>query len=154
MDHELQCFLRNPSAEALEKFESRMAMSRGTWTVSMAETLLSAVRECPQLLHLLVTAEMDDHVIFAVQHHLPNLTDHVVQQQGGRPLALIAMVCMWEALERIRSCTTSLLVDTLWIYSHVEPRKLNDMALVAVDIITRYERNLYLSNEFLSPTCK
>jgi len=145
MDHELQCVLRNPSAEAIHKFESRMTASQGnttTWTVSMAEKLLVAVQKRPQLLYLLAKAEWDDHVVYAVQQHLPSLVDQALEQppaEADQSLAIVSVVRIWEALERLRSFSSSLAVDTLWMYSHVEPRKLNDLARAAVDIITRYD---------------
>lgn len=139
MDHELHCVLRNPSAEAIHKFESRMSMSQGAcWTVSMAETLLSSIQKRPNLLYLLARADIDDHVLYAVQQYLPDVTNQVLEQEQGYSVAIVAVVRMWEALERMRSFSSTLAVDTLWIYSHVEPDKLNAMAHIAVDIITRY----------------
>lgn len=139
MDHELQCVLRNPSVDAIVKFENRMARGTTTgWTLSMAETLLSGIQKRPQLMYLLAKADMDDHIIYAVQQHLPILTEQALQEQS-RPLSMVAVVRVWEALERVRSFSSSLTVDTLWMYSHVEPRKLIEMAHVAVHIITRYE---------------
>lgn len=138
MDHELKCVLRNPSVEAIHKFESRMTSSQNSWTVSMTETLLSAVNKRPSLLYLLARAEIDDHVIYAVQQHLPNLTNQVLlNEQSSQGVAIVSVVRIWEALERLRSLSSSVAVDTLWIYSHVEPSKLNDMARVAVNVISR-----------------
>jgi len=139
MDHELQCVLRNATADAIKKFENRMMASQTTWTVGMAENLLSAIQKRPHLLYLLAKAEMDDHVVYAAQQHLPHLMEHALQQQqeAQQSLAMVAVVRIWEALERLRSFSSSLVVDTLWIYSQVESRKLNEMAHVAVNIITR-----------------
>lgn len=137
MDRELQCVLRNPSVEALQQFQSRMT---GSWTISMAEAVLAALRKRPSssnLLYLLATSQWDDHVIYAVQQPLKLLTDIALEQQ--EPLAMVAAARMWEAMERMRSCTSPLSVDTLWLFSHVEPRHLYQMAHVAVKLITRYE---------------
>lgn len=136
MDHELQCVLRNPSVEALQQFQSRMT---GTWTIGMAEAVMAALRKRPSshLLYLLSTSQWDDHVVYAVQQPLKLLANIALEQQ--EPLAMVASARMWEALERMRSCTSPLSVDTLWMFSHVEPSHLHQMAHVAVKLISRYE---------------
>lgn len=136
MDHDLQGVLRNPSMEALQQFQSRVT---GTWTVSMAEAVLAALRKRPSshLLYLLATSQWDDHVVYAMQQPLKLLTDIALEQQ--EPLAMVAAARMWEALERMRSCTSPLSVDTLWMFNHVEPSHLYQMAHFAVKLITRYE---------------
>lgn len=146
MEHELQCVMRNPSAEALSKFSSRMA-DVGPWTVAMAEICARGLQQkpsgTPALLYLLATTSWPDHVVYAISQPLELLTDVVVcqtnDQQRKRSLALVAVVRMWEALERMRSHTSPLSHDTLWLYSHICPSKLNQMANVAVEILTRYE---------------
>lgn len=142
MDHELQCVVNNPSADAMVKFENRMARGASPWTVNMAETLLSSIHNNKNnksnLMYLLAKVDMDDHVIYAVQQHLPDLMEQAfLQQNDVSPLSIVAVVRVWEALERLRLFSSSQTVDTLWMYSHVEPRKLNEMAQVAVCIITR-----------------
>ncbi len=146
MDHELQCVVNNPSVDAIIKLENRMARGTLPWTVGMAETLLSSIHnnnnnnKSNNLLYLLAKADMDDHVIYAVQQHLPHLMERAFAQQENddmSPLALVAVVRVWEALERLRLFSSSQTVDTLWMYSHVEPQKLNEMAHVAVRMITR-----------------
>ena len=146
MDHELQCVVNNPSVDAIVKFENRMARGASPWTVSMAETLLSSIHNNnnnnnkSNLMYLLAKADMDDHVIYAVQQHLPDLMEQallVEESKDVSPLSIVAVVRVWEALERLRMFASSQTVDTLWMYSHVEPRKLNEMAHVAVCIITR-----------------
>jgi uncharacterized secreted protein with C-terminal beta-propeller domain len=141
MDHELQCALSNPSVDAIVKFENRMARGTSPWTVGMAETLLSAIhnsKNTSNLMYLLAKADMDDHVIYAVQQHLPHLMEKASSfEENVSPLSIVAVVRVWEALERLRSFSSSQTVDTLWMYSHVEPRKLNEMAHVAVRTITR-----------------
>jgi hypothetical protein len=134
MDHELQCVLRNPSAEALQHFQSCIT---GVWTVDMAEKVLSTLRRrhSSHLLYLLATSKWDDHVVYAVQQPLKFLTGIVLEQL--EPLAIVAAARMWEALERMRSCTSPLSIDTLWLFSHVEPSHLHQMAHVAVKLITR-----------------
>jgi hypothetical protein len=134
MDHELQCVLRNPSAEALQHFQSRMT---GSWTVGMAEKVLSTLRKRPSslLLYLLATSQWDDHVVYALQQPLRFLTGIVLEQE--EPLAMVAAARMWESLERMRSCTSPLSVDTLWLFSHVEPSNLHQMACIAVKLIAR-----------------
>jgi hypothetical protein len=89
-------------------------------------------------MYLLAKADMDDHVIYAVQQHLPHLMEQASSlEENVSPLSIVAVVRVWEALERLRSFSSSQTVDTLWMYSHVEPRKLNEMAHVAVRTITR-----------------
>lgn len=132
MDHELQCVLRNPSVEAIQHFQSRMT---GSWTVGMAEKLLSTLRTRPSslLLYLLATLQWDDHVVYAVQP-LKFLTGIVLEQ--NEPLAMVAAARMWESLERMRSCSSPFSIDTLWLFSHVEPSHLHQMAYIAVKLIT------------------
>lgn len=134
MDHELHCILRNPSAEAIQHFQSRMT---GSWTVGMAEKLLSTLRKRPSslLLYLLASSQWDDHVVYAVQQPLKVLTGIVLEQE--EPLAMVAAARMWESLERVRSFTSPLSVDTMWLFSHVDPSHLHQMAYIAVKLITR-----------------
>ena len=134
MEHELKCVLRNPSAQALQRFEASMAES--TWTVSMAETVLSAARKHSSSLYLLATAQWDDHVVHALEQPLKILTERALQQNEST-FAMVAAARMWEALERIRSYTSPLQCDTLWMYSHVDSNGLHKMAHVAVNLITR-----------------
>jgi hypothetical protein len=132
MDHELQCVLRNPSVEAIQNFQSRIT---GSWTVGMAEKLLSTLRNRPSslLLYLLATSQWDDHVVYAVQP-LKFFTGIVLEQQD--PLAMVVATRMWESLERMRSCSSPFFIDTLWLFSHVEPSHLHQMACIAVKLIT------------------
>lgn len=139
MDHELRCVLRNPTADAIHKFENALlSSSQASWTVPMMETLLKGVaKKRPSLLYILARADVHDHVLYAVQQFLPELTDQVLSEASIKTIGIVALVRIWEALERLRSFSSVQTVDTLWMYSHVEPEKLHCMARLAVDVITR-----------------
>lgn len=146
--HALTRVLHHPSPEAIKRF--RQVMVDRAWTLPLAEKLVGAIlrdkKHSDGLVWLLIQVlpQWDDVLIYATvashpEQDLLSELVHWILSQPARPVGFVALVHVWEALDRIQSYSswTPRRIDTAWWHecSTRDDRYLFQMAHIAIEVL-------------------